>query len=214
MSAYTKDQILKDYGKNLSSKTQVIHNGIPLEGYDLRQETNQGNFIVASHLRPSKGIQDLIKAVSLLDPKLKDQLHIDIFGEGPMEAELKALVKKENLEDQIHFCGSSSNLPKLFQKYSYLLQPTYMECFSLSILESLAANVPVITTPVGGNQEIIEEGENGFIFPAGDIKGLNLILRRVLEKDYEIKKEVSSLIRNQYPLTKMVSEHIKLLVCT
>ena len=47
-----------------------------------------------------------------------------------------------------------------------MLQPTHMECFSLSILESFAANVPVITTNVGGNKEVIDEGENGYIFKA------------------------------------------------
>ena len=103
VSEYTKKQILKDYGKDLSSKTEVIYNGISFEEYDLRSEANHGKFIVASHLRPSKGIQDLINAVSLLNPDLKQQLKIDIFGEGPMETELKAMVRKKHLEDQFTF---------------------------------------------------------------------------------------------------------------
>ncbi|MDT0643033.1 glycosyltransferase family 4 protein [Zunongwangia sp. F363] len=211
VSNYTKTQILNDYGKNLSSKTEVIYNGIAFGEYALRQQANHGQFIVASHLRSSKGIQDLVNAISILDAELKQLLEIDIFGEGPMEAELKALVKEKNLEEQIRFCGSSPELPKLFQKYSYLLQPTYMECFSLSILESLAANVPVITTPVGGNLEIIEDGTNGFIFEAGNTGQLSAIIKEILQHQRTIAGPVNHLIENKYYLEKMVNDHLYLL---
>lgn len=211
VSKYTKSQILKDYGKKLSSKTEVIYNGIAFEEYDLKQQENHGQFIVASHLRPSKGIQDLVTAITLLDDELKQLLKIDIFGEGPMEDELKALVKEKKLEDQIRFCGSSPDLPELFQKYSYLLQPTHMECFSLSILESLAANVAVITTSVGGNLEIIEDGTNGFIFEAGNASQLSTIIKEILQHQRTIAGPVNHLIENKYYLEKMVNEHLGLL---
>ncbi|MGB8706052.1 MAG: glycosyltransferase family 4 protein, partial [Gillisia sp.] len=200
-----------DYGKHLAPKTGLIYNGIATQEYARRQEKNYGRFIVASHLRPSKGIQDLIEAVSLLEPGLKQRLEINIFGEGPMEAELKELVKGKNLEKQIRFCGSSPELPGLFKNYSYLLQPTYMECFSLSILESLAANVPVVTTPVGGNLEIIADGQNGFIFAAGNAEQLAEILKGILQQQRSISEPVDELIRNHYDLEKMVKEHLALL---
>ncbi len=211
VSGYTKDQILLDYGQRLSSKTEVIYNGIAHHLYTKRSHANEGRFIVASHLRPSKGIQDLIRAVALLEQQLRERIKIDIFGEGPMEAELKALVNQESLNAQIHFYGSSPELPNLFKNYSFLLQPTYMECFSLSILESLAANVPVITTPVGGNLEIIQEGKNGYIFEPGNIEQLSEILRDVLQQKKTISVPVDTLIRDKYYLEKMVNEHVSLL---
>ena len=170
--------------------------------------------IVASHLRESKGIQDLIEAVNLLPEENKALLKIDIYGEGPMRKELESKVKLYRLENQITFKGSSSELPNLLQEYSFLLQPTYMECFSLSILEALAANVPVITTPVGGNPEIIKEGKNGFIFKAGDIQTLSAVINKVLEKRNRIDEKVNLLIKEQFSLERMVEEHIKLLPCT
>lgn len=211
VSAYTKLQILKDYGQKLSSKTKVVYNGIAVEEYSKRQESNHGKFIVASHLRPSKGIKDLIKAVSLLKPTLKKDVEIDIFGEGPMEEELKKMVTTRNLENQIHFRGSSPKLPKLFKNYSYLLQPTYMECFSLSILESLASNVPVITTTVGGNLEVVENKKNGFIFEPGNIPQLSEIIVDILQNKKAIQQPVNTLIENKYYLEKMVADHLSLL---
>ena len=211
VSEYTKIQILSDYGRRLAGKTAAIHNGIAVNQYIKRAEINHGKFIVASHLRPSKGIQDLISAVSLMNEEIIRNLHIDIFGEGPMEAALKKLVQEEKLENQIRFCASSPNLPRLFQNYSYLLQPTYMECFSLSILESLSANVPVITTPVGGNLEVITNGENGFIFETGNIQELSKIISDILQHKKAITTPVYPLIENKYYLEKMVKDHLSLL---
>ena len=214
VSKYTVNCILEDYGSHLERKTVLVYNGVKTSLYEERKSENFGKMIVASHLRESKGIQDLIEAVNLLPEENKVLLKIDIYGEGPMRKELGRTVELYHLENQITFKGSSSELPNLLQEYSFLLQPTYMECFSLSILEALAANVPVITTPVGGNPEIIKEGKNGFIFKAGDIETLSSIIDKVLQIQYKIDKKVNLLINEQFSLERMVEEHIKLLPCT
>ena len=214
VSHYTACHILKDYGNNLASKTVTVYNGVDTSIYLKRTEDNLGKFIIASHLRVSKGIQDLIEAVHLLPFEIQKMIKIDIYGEGPLENDLKDRIKKYNLQKTIKIMGSSPYLHVEFKNYSYLLQPTYMECFSLSILESLAANVPVITTPVGGNLEIITEGINGFLFPPGDIKALQTLLKKIVLKEISIKREVNSEIEENYHLQNMVRNHIDLLKCT
>jgi len=211
VSKYTKTHILNDYGRFLNSKTLVVYNGIDVKVFKKRRANNKNKFIVASHLRKSKGIQDLIRAVSLLDDDIKKQIKIDVYGKGPYEAFLKTLTKELALENCIHFKGSSSKLHELFCNYNYMLQPTYMECFSLSILESLSANVPVITTHVGGNLEVITHGENGFIYQAGDVEALSKIIENIVLQKSAITKDVSTLVDKHYYLDKMVYEHIKLL---
>lgn len=214
VSKYTANCILQDYGSYLRKKTKVVYNGIDTSVYLKRTEENHGKFIVASHLRKSKGIHDLIEAVKLLPEGIQNEIQIDVFGEGPLEAELIRKVAQYRLEQQFRFCGSSSALPELMKNYSFLLQPTYMECFSLSILESLAANVPVITTPVGGNLEIISHRFNGFIFQAGNVEELKELLQKVMDREIIISYDVSRLIKNEYNLEQMVANHIKLLPCT
>lgn len=213
VSNYTKHHILKDYGSFLEGKTKVVYNGVDTEVFQKRNEANHCKFIVASHLRESKGIQDLVEAVSLLDISLLKNLKIDIFGEGPLEEFLKDLVINKALEKNIIFKGSSSELHRKFKNYSYLLQPTYMECFSLSILESLSANVPVITTEVGGNLEVITHGDNGYIFRAGDIDKLSHILIDIVTHEKVITGDVSKNIKENYFLEKMVDQHLNLLEC-
>lgn len=211
VSEYTRKHILTDYGSFLSSKTIMIYNGIDTSFFAKRSAQNKNKFIVTSHLRESKGLQDLIKVVSMLEKDINNQIQIDVFGEGPYESELIAMVKDYKLNEIIHFKGGSSQLNELLAKYSFLVQPTYMECFSLSILESLAANVPVITTTVGGNLEIIENNKNGFIFEPKDYLALAEILKNIVLGNLKIDKDVSLQIEKNFNLEKMVNEHIQLL---
>lgn len=211
VSAYTRKHILKDYGFFLAKKTSVIYNGIDISVFVKRADENKNKFVVSSHLRHSKGIQDLIKAVAVLEENIKSQIQIDVYGEGPYATELIEMTKANNLEVIIHFKGGSSHLNELLSNYRYLLQPTYMECFSLSILESLAANVPVITTPVGGNLEIIEHGKNGFIFEPKNYLALADIIKNIVLGNLKIDKDVSEQIEKDFNLEKMVDGHIELI---
>ena len=208
---YTKKHILKDFGKFLKKKTTVVYNGIDCEIYKIRTEDNLGKFIVTSHLRPSKGIQDLIIAVSMLPFVIKEKLSIDIFGEGPMEQELKQMVIKNDVQNIFSFKGSSAELNNIFCNYSYMIQPTYMECFSLSILESLASNVPVITTTVGGNLEVVTDKLNGFIFEPSDINKLSEIIEKIINDKIRIETKTNILIEQEFELKTMVENHFKLI---
>ncbi|MCI2228394.1 glycosyltransferase family 4 protein [Polaribacter sp. MSW13] len=211
VSQYTVNHILNDYGTFLKKKTKVIYNGIDTDVFEKRTQENKNKFIVASHLRPSKGIQDLLKALSYLNPKLLENVIVDVYGEGAYKEELQRLTNEYKLQDKVSFKGSSSKLNELFCNYRYMIQPTYMECFSLSILESLSANIPVITTTVGGNLEVIENNKNGYIYAPGDCKALASILENIIIEKDSITENTSDLIEQEYNLEKMVKHHIKLL---
>ncbi|MHB1147215.1 MAG: glycosyltransferase family 4 protein [Lutibacter sp.] len=211
VSAYTVKELLKDFGKHIQPKTQVIYNGINIQKIATRttRSKEKPTFLTASHLRFSKGIQDLIQAVALLPESIKNELKIDIYGDGPYKQQLLSLVKDLKLENSFNFKGSTAQLKSLYCHYDYMLQPTHMECFSLSILESLAANVPVITTNVGGNKEAITHNENGYIFEAGNIKELANLLHEVYLGNKKITANTRNLIEECFTIDKMVTEYLK-----
>ncbi|MFD0962603.1 glycosyltransferase family 4 protein [Pseudofulvibacter geojedonensis] len=213
VSQYTVNHIINDFGAHLKSKTKVVYNGIDTNVFNKRITENKNTFIVASHLRESKGIQDLLKALSLLPNKILKEVEIDIYGEGPYEDDLKKMSNDFSLNNTVFFKGSSPNLNELFCKYRYMLQPTYMECFSLSILESLSANIPVITTTVGGNLEVIKDGVNGYIHNPGDVNKLSVIIKDIVEEKKAINIDTSDIIKEQFYLEKMVDDHVNLLPC-
>jgi L-malate glycosyltransferase len=213
VSDYTKKELIKDFGVQIKKKTKVIHNGITLEDIQVRAKRNatKTSFLTASHLRESKGIQDLIQAVSLLSDAIKKEIIIDIYGDGPYSSQLKEKVKSLALQNCFNFKGSTANLKSIYCKYDYMLQPTHMECFSLSILESLAANVPVITTNVGGNEEAIMDTKNGYIFKAKDILALTTILEEVYLGIKTIDLNTRIHIEKHFSLEKMVCQHFSAL---
>ena len=213
VSDYTVKEILKDFGSHLKSKTQTIYNGVILDTILVRETRNTVKplFLVASHLRESKGIQDLIEAVNFLPAEIRNEIKVDIYGDGPYKNHLAEKIKQYGLQECFSFMGSKPNLNEIFCQYDYMLQPTHMECFSLSILESLSANVPVITTNVGGNTEAITHGENGYIFKAKDIKALTQILENVYLGNKKISINTRELIANSFSLPKMTEDHFQLL---
>lgn len=211
VSQYTVNHILNDYGFFLKKKTKVIYNGVDTGVFVKRTQENTNKFIVASHLRPSKGIQDLLKALSYIKSEFLEGIVVDIYGEGAYKEELLKITNKYNLQKVVTFKGSSSKLNELFCNYRYMIQPTYMECFSLSILESLSANIPVITTTVGGNLEVLENNKNGFIYNPGDCKALSIILENIITAKSTITEDTSSLIEKEYFLEKMVENHLRIL---
>jgi L-malate glycosyltransferase len=214
VSHYTVNQVSRDFGGQLQHKIKTIHNGVVIEGILERgkRSKTKPSFLVASHLRESKGIQDLIVAVSLLPEEIKKEIKIAVYGDGPYKSTLDSSIKLYHLQKCFTFMGSSPNLKTLFSNYDYMLQPTHMECFSLSILESLAANVPVITTNVGGNEEVIVNGENGYIFEAKDTHALKEIIQSIYLGHKRIDINTRLVIENNFSLIKMVEQHLALVL--
>jgi len=214
VSQYTSNEIIKDFGFQLKSKTITIYNGVQIDEIITQNSRSSAEpvFLVASHLRESKGIQDLIEAVYRLSEDIKGKIRIDIYGDGPFLEFLLQKIQQRKLGHVFIFKGSQRNLKEIYCKYDYMLQPTRMECFSLSILESLAANVPVITTNVGGNEEAVSDGVNGFIFRARDIGSLSKILKDVYLGNEKITVDTRKLIEDNFNLEQMVQKHFNLLV--
>lgn len=214
VSNYTVAAIINDFGYHLKKKTKTIYNGVVIE--DIVEKKFRNNekptFLVASHLRESKGIQDLITAVALLPAEIKNEIKIAIYGDGPYKSELVERINQFNLQNCFTFMGSKPNLKELFSNYDYMLQPTHMECFSLSILESLAANVPVITTNVGGNEEIIIDGGNGYIFKVQDTRTLKEIIENIYLGNKKIESNTRVALENCFSLMKMVDNHLALVL--
>ena len=213
VSQYTVREIIMDFGSHLKRKSKVVYNGISYEQFEKRTDRNlqKPTFLVACHLRYSKGIQDLIAAVALLPQYILSDLKIDVYGEGEYQSTLEHLIDHYNLQNHFVFKGSVPNLYAIYHQYDYLLQPTHMECFSLAILESLSANVPVITTPVGGNEEVVKNGVNGYVLPVQNPEAWCNFLEQLYFGKEKITTDTSGLIVHDFSIEKMVANYVRLI---
>nr|WP_314897204.1 glycosyltransferase family 4 protein [uncultured Flavobacterium sp.] len=212
VSEYSKSELIKEFGAQIEKKSSVVFNGLDSSKFIKKETFNSNNqFIVASHLRKDKGIQDLILAVKDLK---SFEFTIDIYGKGYFEEELKEMIQDFSLQKFFNFKGSVSNLNEIYCKYDYLIHPSHGETFCYSVVESLMSNLPVITTKDQGNVlQLVEENRNGFLFEVAKVDELKEILRKILKKESEITNcSKTNKNINDLTLTKMVANHLALVL--
>ncbi len=216
VSKYSKENLIKDFGNQIASKIKIIFNGIETQKYIQKTNFNtHNNFIVACHLRKEKGVQDIIEAVIILPSDIQEKIKIAIYGEGPYEKILKQKVIENNLEKSIVFMGSTDQLESIYHLFDYLIHPSHGETFCFTVVESLMSNLPVITTNNAGNiLSLVCNNENGYIFNIGDINELSAIIRKILIGEKQIKASTFyKEIENEFSISMMVANHLKLLEC-
>jgi glycosyltransferase involved in cell wall biosynthesis len=213
VSDFTKKELVKDFGNLIKNKIRVIPNGLDFSKF--KQKTNFSSnkkFIVVSHLRKEKGIQDLIVAAKEIDENKKNDISIDIYGKGYYQEELNKMIEDFSLQNIFNFKGSVSNLNEIYCNYDYLIHPSHGETFCYVVLESLISGLPVITTKKEGNVlGLIEESKNGFLFEATKIDQLTKILKNILNQNYILENN-SNINDNlhSFSLTQMVDNYLGL----
>jgi len=214
VSEYSKKHLIKDFTSIISSKIKVVLNGVEIDKIQLKTSyLNKHQFIVASHLRKEKGVQDVLQAIADLPIELKKKIELDIYGNGVYEKELIKLTENLNLVSQVNFKGSVDDLEDRYLNYDYLLHASYGETYCYSVVEALTAKLPVITTSnIGNVLQLVKHKQNGFLFEVGDLNALTLILKNILT-DTETISEASfkSVLIQNLSLQKMVENHIKVL---
>ena len=221
VSKNTAFEIVRDFGPLVQSKTTTIYNGVNLSKIKKRNSVKDngphGNgddrpikLLVVSHLRPSKGIQDLIQAVAVLKREKSFDLIIDIYGDGPNRQSLEKITRELGVSTHFIFFGSM-DVSEVYAEYDCLIHPSHMECMSLTILEALTAGLWVITTKVGGTPEIVTHDKNGWLYKAGATKELTDLLGKATNKvAFENKVHASQILLN-HSLDEMVKHYYQLL---
>lgn len=213
VSEYCKNQLFSEFGHSIKAKTIVVFNGLEIDKFQKKTHFEfKGKFIVASHLRKQKGIQDLILAVSGLVKEGNFNFEIDIYGSGDYQEVLQEMVENFSLQHYFVFKGSVTNLHTIYSQYDYLIHPSHGETFCYSVIESLLSNLPVITTKNHGNVlGMVIENQNGFLFEREDVKALQNILFKIVTKTIHIGDfSKSSEHLSQFSLEAMVANYYKL----
>jgi glycosyltransferase involved in cell wall biosynthesis len=136
-----------------------------------------------------KGEADLLCALQSLLATTPGAFRLDLVGQ--LSAEIGALVRATNLDSHIDHLGpvALDERVEYFKRADIFILPSYAEGLSLAVLEAMAAGLPIITTPVGGTPELIEDGVEGFLIQPGDCQAL---ARRIalLLGDAELRRQL------------------------
>src|SRR4029077_9155922 len=91
-----------------------------------------------------------------------------LVGDGPLRSKLQVMAGDLGIAERVHFAGERHDIPAMLSSMDVSVLISSSESLSNVILESMAAGVPVVATDVGGNSELVTDGETGVLVPPGD----------------------------------------------
>ena len=196
---------LKNFAERRGAKNpiEVIPNGVDLELFSAKYTNAEikairGNLgikdeyviVTTSRLVPKNGVDVLIKSVAKFKEK-RPNVKCLILGDGPELESYKSLVKSYKLENNVLFLGQvgQKDLPLYLKISDVFVRPSRSEGLGSSFLEAMAAEIPVIGTPVGGIVDFLRESQTGFLVEVDNPDELAQKIDYVL-KNQEVRNRV------------------------
>jgi glycosyltransferase EpsD len=206
------------YFKKYSNDTKLIYNGIDLNQFDKQNyhcSKNDFGFqnddIVISYVaRLDNGKNHLFLIDLWKDIKTQIPNVIVCFaGDGVLKKELTKQVKDKDLEDNIKFLGSISNVSELLAISDLAVFPSSFEGFGLVMLEKFAMSLPVVASNIDAFKETGEDGENCFLVSLED---RNLYKKRIIElcESERLRKQIGANARfraMEFHIKKCITSH-------
>jgi glycosyltransferase involved in cell wall biosynthesis len=175
-----------------AKKIVRVYNGIDLDRFAPNGQPPMApfRFVCVARLVEKKGLPVLVEAARLLKDRGLE-FEIDLIGKGRLRSPLRDQIRAAGLERQVHLIGPKTQLEVLayFHAAHAAVLPAIVgsdgnrEGLPVSITEALACGLPVVSTPVTGIPEAVEDGVNGLLVPPGDAPALAGAMERLLTED-------------------------------
>lgn len=163
-------------------------------------------------LWPQKGYPDLIWASELTRIVLKD-IWVIIVGDGPQRDRLIEIRDHYRAESVLKFAGHRDDARQLLSAFDLLWNGSLYEGQSNTILEAMAAGVPVIATDIPGNRDLVEHGKTGYLYPVGEVDQLSrysCVLLSDPERLNQFSQNSRQRVVDEFSLEKMVNGYQRL----
>lgn len=169
------NSVKNDLKERFNINSDIVLNGIKpdLIKYTGVKSSSCFKILQISRLQhEKKGQHILIHAIHILRKKGFSNVYVDFIGDGESLGYLQGIVKGLSLEEKIHFLGSKKQT-YIFEHlcdYNLFVQPSIYEGFGLTVVEAMAAKIPVLVSENQGPLEIIDNGKYGYSFENGNSK--------------------------------------------
>lgn len=188
ISSFGKSQCQRWCNYQDWSKIQIVHCGVDpmfLE-YPFVPLPSERRFVCIGRLSEQKGHLLLVEAVNQL-VKAGFKFKLIFVGDGPLRPEIEQLINRLGLENYIEITGWATNTQvqqQILASQVFVL-PSFAEGLPVVLMEALALSRPVISTYIAGIPELVEQGKNGWLVPAGSLEDLTLALKTALTTPLE-----------------------------
>jgi glycosyltransferase involved in cell wall biosynthesis len=173
-------------------RVEVLPHALTVPALDDRGELRRRygfdgrTLVLAGRLVPQKSLDVALRAVSL-----NDGVSLVVAGDGSERERAQALAVEFGLGGRARFLGPQPRQAvfELFRAADAALLSSSWESFGLVVAEALAVGTPVLSTAVGGVAEVVEDGRNGLLVPAGDPEALGAAIKRFFA-DQELRERL------------------------
>lgn len=169
-------------------KADVVLNGVPVPASTGEPSLARARLGIAQdalvigcvgrlvELKNQRLLLDALPGLVAAHPALKAV----VVGDGPLRPELQARIEALGLDDRVHLAGPRGDVLDLLPGFDLFVLPSRTEGLSIALLEACAAGLAVVATDVGGNPEIISDGQTGRLVPSDDLPALRNALDALL----------------------------------
>lgn len=168
------------FPESVRKKGSIILNPLRRNIPNLYTGLRKKKIVTISRLHPQKNLTLLIDAFEEFINEFSEY-QLCIFGEGPLENELKEIVKRKKMEDCVTFAGFDEGVLNRICDASMFIITSNFEGLSNSLIEAMAIGLPCISTdsPPGGAKMIIQNDYNGLLVPVGDKREIVKAMKRI-----------------------------------
>jgi sugar transferase (PEP-CTERM/EpsH1 system associated) len=159
-------------------RVTTILNGIDVERFAYSGPNPTGPVVTVARLSPEKDVPTLLRAAAIAVRQRPD-FRLEIAGDGAVMPNLRRLAEELSLGEQVTFLGQVRDVAGLLSRASAFVLPSLSEGISLTLLEAMARGLAVVATRVGGNPEVVADGETGLLVPPQSPDALAAALLRL-----------------------------------
>jgi len=182
-----------------SKRSLTIYNGIDCQVFDrlgdkreearvaLGVKSTEHMVLAAGNLVEVKGYKYLISASSDL-VRRGIPLKCFIAGQGELKEDLERQIVNLGLETKVTLLGYRNDIPFLLSATDIFCMPSLNEALPYSLLEAMAAGIPVIASNVGGIPEALTDGKEGLLVPSGGVRELSFAIQKLISDDQLAKR--------------------------
>lgn len=215
------EQFFQNISKFPRGNFRKIRNGVDLDKFtcaknkqlrsELKLDYNDIVLICVGRLAQIKGHEILIQAFSNI--KSHFPVKLLIVGDGPELQKIKTLIAKMEMGNNIKLLGERDDVPELLGLSDCFVLSSHSEGLSCSIIEAMAAGLPVLATNVGGNSELIKNNESGYLIPPNDPLAYADKLQGIIDDENKRRafgEKSLEIAKIKFSIDKTVNDYVRL----
>jgi glycosyltransferase involved in cell wall biosynthesis/uncharacterized membrane protein len=193
-----------------AGRTVVVHNAVDTTSFPPARRTEGPPRIVSvARFAFPKDFAALAGALALVSADYR----ATFVGEGPALSEIATVVEMQGLGAKVELLGARGDVRELLASSDIFVLSSHSEGHPVSLLEAMAAGLPVVATDVGGVAESVVHGQTGLLVPAGNVTALASALERLAE-DEQLRRRLGAAgrvrARELFDLSRFRNSHLEL----